>query len=195
MALKTIQREIHQNTWGRGIYVSKERGGTINEANMSSERELCRNSGSVTAAELKRMCPQQRARHLAYEEPSKEVLKVMSVTNQRLCARKTEAKKNQETAEKEDLEKKRQDTLIGQLKAAEARNRIRLMRLRYQNKRAQEINLMIACQPTALKAVRLEMLLPTKVSQLSSCDSLDRLERRRIEEILEDEKGLTINRI
>ncbi|XP_064154143.1 protein LKAAEAR1-like [Anguilla rostrata] len=160
-----------------------------------SDGTLGRNRGSVTAAELKRMCPQQRARYLAYEEPSKEVQKVMSVTNQRLCARKAEARKNQETAQNEDLEKKRQDTLIGQLKAAEARNRIRHMRLRYQNRRAQEINLMIACQPTALKAVRLEMLLPTKVSQLRGCDSLDRLERRRIEEILEDEKGLTINRV
>uniref|UniRef100_A0A0E9QM79 Uncharacterized protein n=1 Tax=Anguilla anguilla TaxID=7936 RepID=A0A0E9QM79_ANGAN len=40
------------------------------------------------------MCPQQRARYLAYEEPSKEVQKVMSVTNQRLCARKAEARKN-----------------------------------------------------------------------------------------------------
>ncbi|XP_035236831.1 protein LKAAEAR1-like isoform X2 [Anguilla anguilla] len=149
-----------------------------------SDGTLGRNRGSVTAAELKRMCPQQRARYLAYEEPSKEVQKVMSVTNQRLCARKAEARKNQETAQNEDLEKKRQDTLIGQLKAAEARNRIRHMRLRYQNRR-----------PTALKAVRLEMLLPTKVSQLRGCDSLDRLERRRIEEILEDEKGLTINRV
>ncbi|KAJ8265257.1 hypothetical protein COCON_G00143560 [Conger conger] len=158
-----------------------------------SERNFCRSRGSVTAAELKRMCPQQRARYLAYEEPSKDVQKVMSVTNQRLCARKA-ATKSKKMAE-EDLEKKRQDTLIGQLKAAEARNRVRHMRLRYQNRRAQEINVMIACQPTALKAVRLEMLLPTKVSQLSSFDSLDRLERRRVEEILEDVKGLTINRV
>ncbi|KAJ8408948.1 hypothetical protein AAFF_G00239690 [Aldrovandia affinis] len=156
------------------------------ETNLSTKR-------SVTAAEIRRMCPQQRARYQAYEEPPKEVKKIMSVTNQRLCARKADARR-QEITEKEDLEKKQRDTLMGQLKAAEARNRIRLMRLRYQTTRAQEINLMIACQPTALKAVRLEILLPTKVVKLSSHDSLDRLERSRIEEILEDEKGLTINR-
>ncbi|XP_036390299.1 protein LKAAEAR1-like isoform X2 [Megalops cyprinoides] len=164
--------------------------GTVSE----KERNLCRNKRSVTGAELKRMCPQQRARHQAYQEPPKEVQKMITATNQRLCARKAEARTQKENWEKEDVEKKRQDTLIGQLKAAEARNRIRLMRLRYQKARAQEINLMIACQPTAQKAVRLEILLPAKVSKFSISDSFDKLERSRIEEILEDERGLTINR-
>ncbi|KAI1892856.1 hypothetical protein AGOR_G00137830 [Albula goreensis] len=153
-----------------------------------------RDIGSVTASELKRMCPQQRARYQAYVEPSKEVQKMISVTNQRLRERTAGGKQQKEITQKKDPEKKRQDTLIGQLKAAEARNRSRLMRLRYQNTRAKEIKVMIACQSTALNAVRLETLLPTKVTKLSIRDSLDRAERSRVEEILEDEKGLTINR-
>ncbi|XP_061418593.1 protein LKAAEAR1 isoform X2 [Lethenteron reissneri] len=88
----------------------------------------------------------------------------------------------------------RQARLIGQLKAAEARARIRALRLRYQRIRANEINHLVASQPTATKAMRLEALLPTKPSSPEPPDPLDKLQRFRIEQILEDEQGLTTKR-
>lgn len=60
-------------------------------------------------------------------------------------------------------------------RAAEARNRIRIMRLRYQANRGQEINHLISCQPTALKAVRLQALIPSKPDTFEDADSLEKL--------------------
>lgn len=60
-------------------------------------------------------------------------------------------------------------------RAAEARNRIRIMRLRYQANKAQEINHLISCQPSALKAVRLQALVPAKSDLTEKDDSLEKL--------------------
>ena len=76
--------------------------------------------------------------------------------------------------EAEDRDK--HEKLIGQLKAAEARNRIRIMRMRYEANRGQEINHLIACQPTARKAVRLQALIPVKPEDRSQGDKLNKIE-------------------
>lgn len=82
--------------------------------------------------DLKRMCPQQKARYLAYAEPSKEVQAWMAASQQRVLAHKRE--KVWVNDPLQDLDSKlHHDTLIGQLKAAEARNRIRQMRLHCHN--------------------------------------------------------------
>uniref|UniRef100_A0A8C9SAD5 Uncharacterized protein n=1 Tax=Scleropages formosus TaxID=113540 RepID=A0A8C9SAD5_SCLFO len=86
-----------------------------------------------------------------------------------------------------EAERKQRDMVIGQLKAAEARNRIRQMRLRYQSIRAKEISLMVSCQATAQNAIRLQQLLPVKEKKCVVRDTLDRLQRRRVEELLDDD--------
>jgi len=60
-------------------------------------------------------------------------------------------------------------------RAAEARNRIRIMRLRYQANRGQEINHLISCQPSALQAVRLQALVPAKSELQEENDTLEKL--------------------
>ncbi|KAL2103513.1 hypothetical protein ACEWY4_000381 [Coilia grayii] len=156
------------------------------------------------SSDLKKMCPQQRARCQAYLEPSKEAQRSMSLAKQRVCATIAKEKSLQNDNTTGDM-KKRQDSLIGQLKAAEARNRIRQMRLNYHNFRAesplflanlqaQEINVMISSQTTAQGALRVELLLPASESKMKTSDSLGKLQRRRVEEILDDERGLTLNR-
>ncbi|CAB1335773.1 unnamed protein product [Coregonus sp. 'balchen'] len=145
---------------------------------------------SATKEDVKRMCPQQRARYLAYEEPPKEAKTWMAMSRQRVSAWEspgTGGKRqtpvgHQHCDERDEDEKRRHDLIIGQLKAAEARNR------------TQEINLMISCQSSAQTAVRLELLLPTEESKINTIDCLDKLQRKRVEEILDDEKGLTIKR-
>uniref|UniRef100_A0A8B9R7B2 Uncharacterized protein n=1 Tax=Astyanax mexicanus TaxID=7994 RepID=A0A8B9R7B2_ASTMX len=151
---------------------------------------------NITGADLKRMCPQQRARHLAYAEPSKEAKGWMAASRQWVHARLAQQKAERNPQRVLDS-KLHQDELIGQLKATEARNRIRQMRQQYHNLKAQEINLMISCQPSAQSAVRLELLLQAqekKNKKTNISDGLDQLQRQRVEEILEDEKGLTIIR-
>lgn len=86
--------------------------------------------GNKKSVDLKRMCPQQKARFLAYAEPSKEVQAWMAASHQRVVSRLAHVReKAQEKNPLQDLDSKlHHDTLIGQLKAAEARNRIRQMR-------------------------------------------------------------------
>ncbi|XP_047663387.1 protein LKAAEAR1 [Tachysurus fulvidraco] len=151
--------------------------------------------GNKKSVDLKKMCPQQKARYLAYAEPSKEVQAWMAASNQRILSRLAHERKKScvENPTQDQNTKVNHDTLIGQLKAAEARNRIRQMRLKYHNLKMQEINLMISSQASVQSAVRLQLLLATE-KQRNNADCLDQLQRRRVEEILDDEKGLTIIR-
>ncbi|XP_029774903.1 protein LKAAEAR1 isoform X2 [Suricata suricatta] len=81
----------------------------------------------------------------------------------------------------------RQDQrLLGVLKAAEARGRIRALRLRYIRMRAEEISLLILQQKSARAAMRLELFLPPRLKPTRIPDPLDRQERRRVETILEE---------
>ncbi|KAM3922085.1 protein LKAAEAR1 [Leptodactylus fuscus] len=144
--------------------------------------------------DIKKMDPMQRARHLAYEQPSKSIAASLLMTQNRL---KEHALKSVPEPQRQvlDPEQERQMKVIGQLKAAEARNRIRLMRIRFQCMRAQELNYLISCQPTARDAIRLEVLLPPQPHEDKSRDSLRRLERERVEKLMEDDRGLMTNRI
>ncbi|XP_021503360.1 protein LKAAEAR1 [Meriones unguiculatus] len=81
----------------------------------------------------------------------------------------------------------RQDRLLGVLKAAEARSRVRALRLRYTRMRAEEIAILVQRQGSAREAIRLELFLPPYLKPTKIPDPLDRQERRRVETILEEE--------
>ncbi|CAO2577201.1 Protein LKAAEAR1 [Lemmus lemmus] len=85
-----------------------------------------------------------------------------------------------------ELPSERQNRLLGVLKAAEARGRVRALRLRYTRMRAEEITLLIQRQGSARAAIRLELFLPPQLKPTKIPDPLDRQERRRVETILEE---------
>ncbi|XP_071143144.1 uncharacterized protein [Mytilus edulis] len=165
-----------------------------------------KNKKKIDAADLKKLAPQQRSRYLAYEDPPKKATEGMAYSKKMLTDRKKQYQRDHASTPEEDIsERDKHAKLIGQLKAAEARNRLRIMRLRYQANRAQEISHLISCQPTALKAVRLQALVPAypdrgdrrdRLMPLDKLNAFDEARRReRIECLLEDEKGLLTNRI
>ncbi|KAM6147538.1 protein LKAAEAR1 [Erethizon dorsatum] len=80
----------------------------------------------------------------------------------------------------------RANPLLGVLKAAEARGRVRALRLRYIRMRAEEITLLIRQQGSARAAIRLELFLPPQLKPTRIPDPLDRQERRHVETILEE---------
>lgn len=138
--------------------------------------------------DIKKMDPMQRARHLAYEQPSKSIAASLLMTQTRL--KEHALKSAPEPRAILDPEQERQKKVVGQLKAAEARNRIRLMRIRFQCRKSQELNNLISCQPTAREAIRLEVFLPPRPLEDKSRDPLRRLQRERVESLLEDDRGL-----
>merc|ERR1712168_647577 len=117
-------------------------------------------------------------------------------SDQKLCKKRLETNGKQFneakiiTTQEEIDDKEKNAKLIGQLKAAEARNRIRDMRLRYDSSRTAEVNHLISCQPSARKAVRLQALLPIKNENKNQAELLDKISRKRVQALLEDELQL-----
>nr|XP_002121050.1 uncharacterized protein LOC100183298 [Ciona intestinalis] len=145
--------------------------------------------------QLKKMGAQQRSRYLAYEEPPKEIQDTVDLTQKRVKDLIQKQKNSTPRMNNEmEIDRQKHSNLIGQLKAAEARNRIRVMRLQYQAMRAHEVKHLISCQPTSLKALRFEALVPPYTNNRNPGDHLDKLDRARVESILEDENGITTNR-
>ncbi|CAL1538715.1 unnamed protein product [Lymnaea stagnalis] len=146
--------------------------------------------------ELQKLPPQVKSRYMAYQEPPKDIADAQAITRKRLLDRKKKIEiQKPNLSDKEAEEREKHAKLIGQLKAAEARNRLRIMRLRYQANRAQEISHLIACQPVALKAVRLQALVPPHVEIKEKGDMLDKFSRQRVEALLKDMQGLLTNRV
>ncbi|XP_053309872.1 protein LKAAEAR1 [Spea bombifrons] len=148
-----------------------------------------------TQAELRKLNPMQRARVLAYEQPGKEVAASVLLAKGRLREHATKSAQEAPPPRTRDPEQEKQTKVVGHLKAAEARNRIRLMRFRFQCMRAQELANMISCQPAARDAIRLEVFLSSRPEATSSQVSLGRFQRERVEDLVADDGGLLTNRI
>lgn len=100
-----------------------------------------------------------------------------------------------ETEEMIKFERERHERLIGQLKAAEARNRTRIMKMRYFHSKQDEIDHLIESQPTATKAVRLEAFLPpVKQEKLKVDSTLTPIQRRRLEGLIDDNMNSLVER-
>ncbi|KAM8945759.1 protein LKAAEAR1 [Pelodytes ibericus] len=162
--------------------------------NTQKEKVVVKTQKSLSQAELRKLNPIQRARYLAYEQPRKEVAASVLQTQSRV--KEHALRSLQEMPQRVlDPEQEKQTKVIGQLKAAEARNRIRLMRFRFQCMRAQELTNLISSQPTARDAIRLEVFLPPRPQSGSLHVSLDRFQMERVENLLADDRGLLTNRI
>ncbi|KAG6938541.1 LKAAEAR motif containing 1 [Chelydra serpentina] len=140
---------------------------------------------SLLSLDVNAVSPQQKERYLAFGDPTEEPVKSMLASDILMMDKIS----HEHSTRERDAEQKKQARVIGLLKAAEARNRLRNVRLRFQNLRAQEINHLISCQKTARGAVRLEVFLPPRKNIQKLADNLDRVQRSRVEAILEDENG------
>ena len=128
-----------------------------------------------------------------YSNPPKDALEAARGAKKRLQLAKAQREGMygegfSEMDQQARLEREQQLNLIGELKASEARNRLRVVRLRYEANRAQEVNHLVASQATALEAVRLKVILPPSSSEQQGKkqrDPLGKLERQRLERLIE----------
>lgn len=158
------------------------------------EQLVSRNWTLMTPKDLRRLPPLQRNKWLAYENPSKEVRAAQRQTQRRIQVKKQELTERERAGAIDAEQREKHNQLIGQLKAAEARNRLRIMRTTFLRRRAEDINHLIAAQPNALQAVRLQAMVPPKFDKLDGGDSLEPLDRKRVEELMEDLEGRLTNR-
>ncbi|XP_055964112.1 protein LKAAEAR1 [Sorex fumeus] len=142
---------------------------------------------ALTEKELEAMSPAQRRRHLLFgdllEDVSGADSSVFPRDSMELGYRVADPRSWTQPLE---LLAQRQDRLLGVLKAAEARGRVRALRLRHARLRAEEIALLVQRQKTALAAIRLELFLPPRLKPTRIPDPLNRQERRRVEAILQE---------
>uniref|UniRef100_A0A1I8HLT3 RAB6-interacting golgin n=1 Tax=Macrostomum lignano TaxID=282301 RepID=A0A1I8HLT3_9PLAT len=116
---------------------------------------------SRSKSELQR----KKERSKAYNEPSKEVMEAIVESQRRVNVRQKKQREQQEKLNAVDIDEQQYEILVGQLKSAEARNRLRILRARHSQAAEREVGHLIACQPTALRAVRLEAMLPPKAAE------------------------------
>ncbi|XP_065835009.1 protein LKAAEAR1-like isoform X2 [Oscarella lobularis] len=155
------------------------------------------NWAQLSPKEIKRLPPQAVSRYMAYEPPTKEAL-----ASKEQCLKRLREARKKETQTREEMKEcvsariieEKRSVLVGQLKAAEARNRIRDLRVKCLETKTRELKHITACQPTARDAVRFLAFVPPKEEPLIKKDLLRQPERERCEAILEDESGLTLGR-
>ncbi|XP_012659287.1 protein LKAAEAR1 [Otolemur garnettii] len=141
---------------------------------------------ALTLEGLAAMLPAQRHRHLLFGDLLEDVGATASIFPRDSVELGYRMPDPHACTQSLELPAESQKRLLGVLKAAEARGRVRALRLRYTRMRAEEISLLIQRQKSARAAIRLELFLPPQLKPTRIPDPLDRQERRRVETILEE---------
>ncbi|XP_045384400.1 protein LKAAEAR1 [Lemur catta] len=149
---------------------------------------------TLTPERLAAMLPAQRHRHLLFGDLLEDVGAAASIFPRESAELRYRMPDPRVWAQSLERPAERQNRLLGVLKAAEARGRVRALRLRYTRMREQETAFLIQRQKSALAAIRLELFLSPQLKPARIPDPLDRQERRRVETILEESEGGTFPR-
>uniref|UniRef100_A0A8C5W4A8 LKAAEAR motif containing 1 n=2 Tax=Microcebus murinus TaxID=30608 RepID=A0A8C5W4A8_MICMU len=131
---------------------------------------------TMTLERLVAMLPAQRHRHLLFGDLLEDVGAAASIFPHESVETRYRMPDPRTWAQSLQLPAKSQNLLLGVLKAAEARGRVRALRLRYSRMREEEISFLIKHQKSARAAVRLELLLPPQLKPTRIPDPLDRQE-------------------
>nr|XP_039335294.1 protein LKAAEAR1 isoform X2 [Saimiri boliviensis boliviensis] len=146
---------------------------------------------ALTPQGLAALLPAQRRRHLLFSDLREDAGAAASTFQRASVEPGHRLPDPRRWTQALELPSERQNLLLGVLKAAEARGRVRALRLRYTRMRAEEIELLIQQQKSARASIRLELFLPPQLRPTRIPDPLDRQEpvppqRRRVEAILEE---------
>ena len=150
----------------------------------------------LSPKELDKLSLIERSRYFAYE-PSRHSTSIKTAqqrVHQQLAIKLEQLNQNNWVRQqaRDNLQRNYQ---LGQIKAAEAKTRTRELRDTYHANRASEIKHLVSTQQSALKAARLQSLLPCANGQKKLADVMSKKLRMRVEELMEDELGAATGRI
>lgn len=138
----------------------------------------------LDANEVKNLTPIQRSRYMAYEDLPQHIDDAVRIVQNRLCEhRRKRERQNRPVQDEQEDERNNYEKLHYTLKATEARNRLRNMRFRTESLRNTEIAYVVACQPVAVRAVRLQCLIQPFPEYK---DKRDRHHIKRIQDLIKD---------
>nr|XP_036862503.1 protein LKAAEAR1 isoform X1 [Manis javanica] len=133
-------------------------------------------SWALTTERLAAMSPAQRPRRLLFGDLLEDAGAAAPIFPRESVELEFRVPDPRVWTQSPELPAERRDGLLGVLKAAEARGRVRALRLRYGRLRAEEISLLIQRQKSARAAIRLELFLPPQLKPTRIPDPLDRQE-------------------
>lgn len=170
--------------------------GSSEQSKSIHEKFQPRNWKQLSERELKKLTLIERSRYLAYEPEPKEFMdKRREIVRRAVQTKEASQKDAKKGCSLEEFVQTEWDSgLVGYLKAADARLRLRSMRSTYERNKVDEIQHLIASQPSSIEAVRLKCLLQPPLQVARPREFLAKHERERCELLIEDERGLTINR-
>ncbi|XP_069892770.1 protein LKAAEAR1-like [Dipodomys merriami] len=166
---------------------SRPRGPGLPEgARRAAAREPPRPGWALASEELSLLSPAQRRRHLLFADLLDDVGASASIFPRDSLDMPYSVPDPYTWMPAPQSPAQGRGRLLGVLRAAEARGRVRALRLRYTRMRAEEIALLVHRQDSARTAIRLELFLPPLLNPTRIPDPLNRQERRRVEAILEE---------
>uniref|UniRef100_A0A2K5CNC0 LKAAEAR motif containing 1 n=1 Tax=Aotus nancymaae TaxID=37293 RepID=A0A2K5CNC0_AOTNA len=133
---------------------------------------------ALTPQGLAALLPAQRRRHLIFGDLMEDVGAAASTFPRGSAEPGHQMPYPRTWTQPLELPSEHQNLLLGILKAAEARGRVRALRLRYTRMRAEEIALLIQQQKSARASIRLELFLPPQLRPTRIPEPLDRQEVR-----------------
>ncbi|XP_032112959.1 protein LKAAEAR1 isoform X1 [Sapajus apella] len=172
---KEAGRQAPQEQGGKSAPGAGRGGGGAKAAPATEPRKP---GWALTPQGLAALLPAQRRRHLLFCDLLEDVGAAASTFPHGSAGPGHRMPDPRTWTQPLELPSERQNLLLGVLKAAEARGRVRALRLRYARMRAEEIALLIRQQKSARASIRLELLLPPQLRPTRIPDPLDRQEVR-----------------
>lgn len=158
------------------------------------EKYQHRNWREVPQKDIESMGPVARSRYLAYEPTSKALQEKQQEFKKRVREKRAQQKlllqDHLTLSQLVDIEKDYE--LVGQIKAAEARERVKILRQCYEKQQEEEVQRLVSSQPTSIDAVRLKTFLTprpldhTHLPPLSVNDPLTHKQRLRCRFLIEN---------
>lgn len=147
----------------------------------------------LSVKQLAGMSAFERSRYMAYEPVPKDIQEKQAMALVRVRAARSVGRKHDQLTLGELIEAEQNDELIGQMNATEALQRTTKTRMDWERATYEELEHLIASQPTAMKAVRLETMMSMGTHPVS-LQLLTKAECNRAQALLEDSTGYTVAR-
>eukprot|EP01137_Pigoraptor_chileana_P021540 Opistho-2@85419 len=140
---------------------------------------------NMTPYKLKRMTPIERSKYLAYQPPETTIAEAVAASSRRVAQQANATEKARCEALVRKQKQKDLDRQTGLFGAQLAKERVQMTRHLAGELASCELEQLIASQPTSLKAVKLQILVPPRPKEIALSKLVSEKERLRIQDLLE----------
>lgn len=158
-------------------------------SNSKYEGREIENWRKLSKAELNRLSKLEKSRYMAYEKPAESVRQAAALSQRRVMLAAKDMRMCQRTEQRRKKARLLQDQVRAEAAVERASHRLKVQRSRVMHDRVEEIEYLVSSQPTSLKAMKLQNLVPLRpqVPDLPpSCDLMEK-DALRVRSLLESD--------